>query len=128
MDYQEAIEWINERKLSRCENCIRKGSEYCGGNCRIENEVFIGSTLSTIYIPNSVNYIGTDAFCGCHNLTDVHIEINDPNSVTFGDDDDCFYDINGNDNRQRRLHVPKGTKDLYKEHPAFEIFDIIIEE
>lgn len=40
MDYQEAIEWINERKLSRCENCIRKGSEYCGGNCRIENEVF----------------------------------------------------------------------------------------
>lgn len=39
MDYQEVIEWINERKLSRCENCLRKGNEYCGGNCRIENEV-----------------------------------------------------------------------------------------
>lgn len=95
---------------------------------RIENEVFIGSTLSTIYIPNSVNYIGTDAFCGCHNLTDVHIEINNPNSVRFGDNDDCFYNIKGNDKRQRRLHVPKGTKDLYDKHPAFEIFDIIIEE
>lgn len=95
---------------------------------RIENEVFLGSTLSTIYIPNSVNYIGTDAFCGCHNLTDVHIEINDLNNVTFGDNDDCFYDIMGNDKRQRRLHVPKGTKDLYDKHPAFEIFDIIIEE
>lgn len=95
---------------------------------RIENEVFIGSTLSTIYIPNSVNYIGTDAFCGCHNLTDVHIEINDPNSVTFGDDDDCFYNIKGNDKRQRRLHVPKGTKGLYQGHPAFKEFDIIIEE
>ena len=92
---------------------------------RIENEVFIGSTLSTIYIPNSVNYIGTDAFCGCYNLTDVHIEINDLNNVTFGDNDDCFYDIKGDDNRQRRLWVPKGTKSLYDEHPAFEIFDII---
>ena len=92
---------------------------------RIENEVFIGSTLSTIYIPNSVNYIGTDAFCGCYNLTDVHIEINDLNNVTFGDNDDCFYDIKGDDNRQRLLWVPKGTKSLYDEHPAFEIFDII---
>lgn len=95
---------------------------------RIENEVFIGSTFSTIYIPNSVNYIGTDAFCGCRNLTDVHIEINDLNNVTFGNKDDCFYDINGNDRRQLRLYVPKGTKGLYDKHPAFEIFDIIIEE
>lgn len=95
---------------------------------RIENEVFIGSTFSTIYIPNSVNYIGTDAFCGCHNLTDVHIEINDLNNVTFGNKDDCFYDIKGNDRRQLRLHVPRGTRDLYDNHPAFKIFDIIIEE
>lgn len=93
----------------------------------IENEVFIGSTLSTIYIPNSVKYIDTNAFCGCYELTDVHIEINNPNIVTFGDNDDCFYDIKGDDKRQRRLHVPKGTKDLYEEHPAFEIFDIIEE-
>lgn len=95
---------------------------------RIETEVFNASTLSTIYIPNSVTYIDSFAFCNCYNLTDVHIEINDPNSVEFGDNDDCFDDIKGNDKRQRRLHVPKGTKDLYKEHPAFEIFDIIIEE
>ena len=72
-----------------------------------------------------MNYIGTDAFCGCYNLTDVHIEINDLNNVTFGDNDDCFYDIKGDDNRQRLLWVPKGTKSLYDEHPAFEIFDII---
>ena len=94
---------------------------------RIENEVFIGSTLSTIYIPNSVNYIGTSAFCGCYNLTDIHIGINNPNSVNFGDDNDCFDDIKGDDNRQRRLWVPRGTRGLYDEHPAFEIFDIIEE-
>ena len=92
---------------------------------RIETEVFNASTLSTIYIPNSVTYIDSFAFCNCYNLTDVHIEINDLNNVTFGDNDDCFDDIKGDDNRQRRLWVPKGTKSLYDEHPAFEIFDII---
>lgn len=95
---------------------------------RIETDVFRGSGLSTIYIPNSVKYIDTEAFGGCYELTDVHIEINDPNSVKFGDKDDCFYDIKGDDKRQRRLHVSKGTRGLYDEHPAFEIFDIIIEE
>ena len=95
---------------------------------RIETEVFLGSKLSTISIPDSVNYIDTCAFCGCYDLTDTYIEINNPNSVQFGDNDDCFDDIKRDDNRQRRLHVPKGTKDLYDEHPAFEIFDIIIEE
>ena len=95
---------------------------------RIETEVFNASTLSTIYIPNSVTYIDSFAFCNCYNLTDVHIVINDLNNVTFGDNDDCFDDIKGDDNRQRRLWVPKGTKSLYDEHPAFEIFDIIIEK
>ena len=95
---------------------------------RIETEVFLGSKLSTISIPDSVNYIDTCAFCGCYDLTDTYIEINNPNSVKFGDNDDCFDDIKRDDNRQRRLHVPKGTKDLYDKHPAFEIFDIIIEE
>ena len=95
---------------------------------RIETEVFNASTLSTIYIPNSVTYIDSFAFCNCYNLTDVHIEINDLNNVTFGDNDDCFDDIKGDDNRQRRLWVPKGTKSLYDEHPAFKEFDIIIEE
>lgn len=95
---------------------------------RIETEVFNASTLSTIYIPNSVTYIDSFAFCNCYTLTDVHIEINDPNSVTFGDNDDCFDDIKGDDNRQRRLWVPKGTKSLYENHPAFKVFDIIMEE
>lgn len=58
MDYQEAIEWINERKLSRCENCIRKGSEYCGGNCRIENEVF-KTTISAIHELQQYQQLGT---------------------------------------------------------------------
>lgn len=95
---------------------------------RIETEVFFGSKLSTISIPDSVNYIDTSAFYGCYDLTDTYIKINNPNSVKFGDNDDCFDDIKRDDNRQRRLHVPKGTKDLYDKHPAFEIFDIIIEE
>lgn len=94
----------------------------------IEEGVFWGSQLRTIYIPNSVNYIHTNAFCVCYNLTDIHIGINKPNSVKFGDNDDCFYYIKGDDKRQRRLYVPKGTKGLYESHPAFNVFDIIIEE
>lgn len=95
---------------------------------RIEDGVFHGSQLHKIYIPNSVTYISSDAFCCCHELQDVHIEINDPNSVKFGNNDDCFDECWGNDERQRRLYVPKGTKGLYKNHPAFNVFDIIIEE
>lgn len=94
----------------------------------IEDEVFTGCPLHTVYIPNSVTYIRSYAFCCNYNLTDVHIKINNPNSVKFGDKDDCFNYFMGDDKRQRRLYVPKGTKDLYEEHPAFEIFDIIIEE
>ena len=95
---------------------------------RIKDGVFQGSQLYTIYIPNSVNYIDTDAFGGCYNLTDIHIGINNPNSVEFGDNDDCFDDIKGDDKRQRRLWVPKGTMSLYESHPAFKVFDIIMEE
>lgn len=95
---------------------------------RIEDEVFTGCLLHTVYIPNSVTYISSYAFCCNYDLQDIHIEINDPNSVRFGDEDDCFNHFMGNDKRQRRLHVPIGTKGLYDKHPAFEIFDIIIEE
>lgn len=95
---------------------------------RIKDGVFQGSQLYTIYIPNSVNYIDTYAFGGCYNLTDIHIGINNPNSVEFGDNDDCFDDIKGDDKRQRRLWVPKGTMSLYESHPAFKVFDIIMEE
>ena len=95
---------------------------------RIETEVFSGSKLSTISIPDSVNYIDTSAFYGCYDLTDTYIKINNPNSVRFGDNDDCFDDIKGDDNRQRRLWIPEGTKSLYDKHPAFKEFDIILEE
>lgn len=110
-------------------DCCNLGSLWIPDSIsRIEDGVFYGSQLGTIYIPNSVTYIGSDAFGGCYNLTDIHIGINNPNSVKFGDNDDCFYDIKGDDKRQRRLHVPKGTMSLYENHPAFNVFDIIIEE
>lgn len=94
----------------------------------IEDEVFTGCPLHTVYIPNSVTYIRSYAFCCNYDLTDVHIKINNPNSVKFGDKDDCFNYFMGDDKRQRRLHVPKGTKSLYENHPAFKEFDIILEE
>lgn len=119
---------VCEIEINAFDSCNLYSLQIPNSISRIEHEVFYGSQLHTIYIPNSVKYIDTNAFCGCYELTDVHIKINNPNIVTFGDNDDCFYDIKGDDRRQRRLHVPKGTKDLYEEHPAFEIFDIIIEE
>lgn len=118
---------VCEIEINAFDSCNLHSLRIPNSISRIENEVFLGSKLSTIYIPNSVNYIGTSAFCGCYNLTDIHIGINNPNSVNFGDDNDCFDDIKGDDNRQRRLWVPRGTRGLYDEHPAFEIFDIIEE-
>ncbi len=119
---------VREIGINAFDSCGLNSLRIPNSISRIEGEVFIGSKLSKIYIPNSVTYINTDAFCCCYNLTDIHIEINNPNSVKFGDDDDCFDDIKGDDKRQRRLYVPKGTKGLYKNHPAFNVFDIIIEE
>lgn len=106
------------------ENPFYDSRNDCNAIIETKTNTLIQGCYGTI-IPNSVTYIRIYAFNCCYNLHDVHIEINDLNNVTFGDNDDCFYDIKGDDNRQRRLWVPKGTKSLYDEHPAFEIFDII---
>lgn len=94
---------------------------------RIEECVFSNSDISTIYIPNSVNYIDSSAFQGCSRLQDIHIKILDPNKVQFGDNNDCF-DYFKEKGRQYRLWVPKGTKSVYDNHPAFGMFDVIVEE
>lgn len=119
---------VCEIEINAFDSCNLGSLQIPNSISRIEHEVFYGSQLHTIYIPNSVKYIDTNAFCGCYELTDVHIKINNPDSVKFGDDNDCFDDIKGDDKRQRRLHVPIGTKGLYDKHPAFKIFDIIIEK
>lgn len=119
---------VCEIEINAFDSCNLGSLQIPNSISRIEHEVFLGSNLSTIYIPNSVNYIDTNAFCGCYNLTDVHIKINNPDSVKFGDDNDCFDDIKGDDKRQRRLWIPEGTKSLYDKHPAFKEFDIILEE
>lgn len=88
---------------------------------------FADSDISSIYIPNSVNYIDSSAFQGCGRLTDIHIKILNPNNVQFGDNNDCF-DFDKEKGEQYRLYVPNGTKTLYENHPAFNMFDLINEE
>lgn len=38
-DIKKAISWIKQHKLSECENCLRKDTDYCSGNCKAEKEI-----------------------------------------------------------------------------------------
>ena len=109
------------------ENPVYDSRNDCNAIIETKTNTLIQGCYGTI-IPNSVTYIRIYAFNCCYNLHDVHIKINDPNSVRFGDDDDCFCDCWEDDKIPRRLYVPKGKMGLYKKHPAFKEFDIIIEE
>lgn len=48
-----------------------------GGSVKVLPSSFLyGSQISNVYMPSSVEYIGSHAFCGCHNLTSVSIPVN----------------------------------------------------
>ena len=51
----------------------------------IDDEVFAGCTsLESITIPESVQFLGTDAFRGCSNLKEIYLENTRLGSIGYG--------------------------------------------
>ncbi|MCQ2129649.1 MAG: leucine-rich repeat domain-containing protein, partial [Bacteroidaceae bacterium] len=74
-------------------------------------------SLTSITIPNSVTTIGNHAFYACESLRDVYVEWNTPLSVNE------LFDETPIDSAT--LHVPTGTKALYKAAEVWKDFGTI---
>lgn len=76
------------------------------------------TALSSISIPNSVVTIGTNAFNGCNNVTDVYIDKEEPltiGSATFSS------------SYKATLHVPLGCKQAYGAADYWKGFKDVVE-
>ena len=83
----------------------------------IGEKAFSGcSALTSITIPASVTGFGHEVFIGCTNLSDVYSEIIKP----FDLYDDVFRDAIYY--KDATLHVPEGTKALYKKASGWQNF------
>ncbi|MBQ9820596.1 MAG: hypothetical protein IJM58_00565, partial [Muribaculaceae bacterium] len=77
-------------------------------------------------IPNSVTYIGYEAFYGCTGLTDVYCYIADLSRVSTWYDQ--FY-LDDGDYSGRTLHVRQGTADAYRaDENWYPYFGQIVED
>lgn len=73
--------------------------------------------LNAVYIPASVETIADFAFGQCPALTDVYVEWSRPIIVA-----DIFAR-----SHVRRVHVPRGTADLYRKAPVWKNYEIVEE-
>ena len=69
------------------------------------------SGLTSLTIPNTLDSIGYRAFCYCSSLKDVYCYINDPSTLSIGNE--VFYNSGLYDDRT--LHVPVGSLEAYLE-------------
>lgn len=87
------------------------------GVSMIDYFAFEDSCLQSISLPESVKILGTNIFNGCANLTQLTVKVEDPNRIHFHKD--C---LNGFNESQCKLFVPKGCIDKYNSHPLFKDF------
>lgn len=80
-------------------------------------------SLRNLTIGNSVNSIGQAAFYNCSGLTDIYCNILVPSNVTMG-----TYVFEYVPKEVCTLHVPKGTKSLYKQAEQWKDFANIIDD
>lgn len=80
------------------------------------------SSLESVTIPNNIIYIGNMAFKGCNSLRNIYIPCKDIDKIKVHN---AFEDINFN---ECVLHIPYGTRVLYRSHPVFRQFKNIVSE
>ena len=129
------VEEGNEKYYSpnNCNAIILKTKRWLIQGCRnttipddvlsIYHEAFCGCVgLTTICIPNSITYIGQDAFHECSDLTSIHCKIEDPAScAVFSPFDIDIYN-------STTLFVPKGSRETYMRTSPWDKFKNIVEE
>lgn len=92
--------------------------------------------LTSVTIPNSVNYIGANAFKGCSNMSEVHCENPVPPLLVNSDDDSpartrsgvTVSQFEGVDMDNCVLYVPIGASPTYMKYEGWKDFKSIIEE
>ena len=110
------IETESDRLIAGCMNTVIPTGITAIAPC-----AFYGCiTLSKITIPNTVNNIGADAFCGCSGLTELHVLLKRPNRTTIRANE-----FRGVDFDHCVLFVPEGSENYYRDHPAFRRFKVI---
>lgn len=84
---------------------------------------FYGCTkLSSVKIASSVTSIGAGAFEGCTGLASIYAKNSVPSNITMGSN--VFYNV---DKTTCILHVPAGTKNVYKAASQWNGFSNIVE-
>ena len=83
---------------------------------------FEDSCLKSISLPDSIKALGTNIFCGCTNLTELIIKVENPNEIQINKDT-----FNNFEKSQCKLIVPQGCSELYSSHKMFKDFFAIQE-
>ena len=100
------IDKTSNTVIQGCKNTVIPQSVKTIGNSAFEQLY----NMENFTIPNWITSIGDRAFADCWNMKDITSEIKDPSAVTMGRDVFSNY----NQNIQRILYVPSGTKDAYE--------------
>ncbi|MDO4196253.1 MAG: leucine-rich repeat domain-containing protein [Prevotellaceae bacterium] len=84
---------------------------------------FGGALFQNIEIPNTINKIDSKVFFNCNKLTEIHLRVKDPCSITVSDDAFEYLNLD-----HCTLYVPIGTGYAYRHHPVFGQFkEVVIE-
>ena len=100
------IETASNTVIQGCKNTVIPQSVKTIGNSAFDQL----NNMESFTIPSWITSIGDRAFSDCWNLKEITSEIEDPSAVVMGRDVFSNY----NQNIQRTLYVPSGTKSAYE--------------
>lgn len=115
--------------VSAFANCSSLNSVFIPEGClNIDAEAFFNSGLNNLYLPSTIETIGSKAFPLRQDLTEVYSRSNIPTSISS---DAFYYADEGADLSDHpsniKLFVPKGSAGLYRNTPGWNCFSDYIE-
>lgn len=115
--------------ISAFANCTSLNSVFIPEGCLdIDEEAFFNSGLNNIYLPSTIETIGSKAIPLRRDLTEVYSRSNIPTSISS----DAFYPVDGGSDMSdhpsnTKLFVPKGSAELYRNSQGWNCFSEYIE-